>query len=77
MSKKTDYRNAEAAIQSANDAGTNMCLTFGKWAWPVGAAAINRWRAMVRHGLARETTGECEGCEKHRSGTLVPTFEIL
>lgn len=48
-----------------------------QWAWPHGAGAIASLRALVRRGLASETTGECEGCHSHRAGTQVPVFHIF
>lgn len=55
-------------------------MVDAEWAWPTGAA-IRSWRAMVRRGLAAETTGECEGCASraHRPGQahVVPVFRLL
>lgn len=51
-----------------------------RWVWPTGAKILH-YRALVRRGLARETTGTCEGCasRRHRPGTehVVPVFEVL
>jgi hypothetical protein len=57
------------AITSFEDDGS-------QWAWPHGSV-ISAYRRLVRKGLAEETTGICEGCKTHRSGTEVPVFRIL
>lgn len=46
------------------------------YAWPHGSDILV-WRALAARGLARETSGICEGCRSHRRGTLVPVFELL
>ena len=48
-----------------------------QWAWPRGAGAITSLRALVKRGLASETTGICEGCSSHRAGHEVPVFHIF
>ena len=48
-----------------------------QWAWPHGSGAISSLRSLVRDGHAEETTGECDGCDAHRSGTTVPVFRIF
>lgn len=57
-------------------AATKLAMIDDKWAWPRGSAAIRGWRALVRRGLAAETTGICEGCMSHRAGHVVPVFRL-
>lgn len=62
----TPIKTTRAAYQALVDA---------EWAWPHGGA-IRSWRALVRRGLATETTGACEGCASHPPGTVVPVFRL-